>query len=654
MEIKYMKYLYSFAPSMIVLGFLLCIAPALPKKKTWARTLMVVIGLAVAIRYLTWRLSDTICPTDLSGLEGAWIIIIFIFEILSFVNYVNLFFILTRVVDRSEEADDHEAKLRRTPVEQLPSVDVFIPTYNEEIDVLRRTIVAAQGIDYPRFQVWVLDDGGRDWLRDFCANVGVHYVRRREHLHAKAGNLNHGLSVSSGDLFAILDADFVPLRNFLYRTVGFFSNPKIGILQTPQHFFNRDPIQLNLGLPHCLPDEQRLFFDVIAPSRDAWNGAFCCGSCSIQRRDAIEAAGGVPTESITEDILSTMVLIRKGYITRYLNERISIGLASESLEGYFTQRQRWCRGALQTLFLRSGPLGPGLTLLQRFLFFPLDWLIQYFVRFLMLIIPIVYLWTGIRPFIISSFDDLLSYQLPVLLVLMGLTRWFAPNCYMPVVSTAVSLFTSFRIIPTVLATLIKPFGTPFRVTPKGSNVVSSFGDRTVLWTACVLAILTIGGLVINRISSDPSLGDGAYLTAAEVGALFNLVLLALVALMSIESPRPRNQERFPADRPSLCRIRGQELPCIIRNISETGALLDVPVRVDSEEAVELMIEGVGLFSAETVRIAGSKIAIRFSGNPNDKEYYNLIKYIYCYNFDNSIKSIDDLKIITNLIKGPSC
>jgi cellulose synthase (UDP-forming) len=235
----------------------------------------------------------------------------------------------------------------------------------------------------------------------------------------------------------------------------------------------------------------------------------------------------------------------------------------------------------------------------------------------MLIIPIVYLWTGIRPFIISSFYDLLSYQLPVFLVLMGITRWFAPDSYMPIVSTAVSLFTSFRIIPTVLATVIKPFGTPFRVTPKGSNVVSSFGDRTVLWMACVLAILTIGGLVINRISPYPSLGDRAYLTAAEVGALFNLVLLALVALMSIESPRPRNKERFPVERPGLCRIRGQELPCIITNISETGALLDVPVRVDSGEAVELKIEGVGLFSAETVRNAWSKIAIRFRGNPNE-------------------------------------
>ena len=190
---------------------------------------------------------------------------------LTFLNYSALFLVLSRKVDRSAEADRHEAELRRCPAELLPSVDVFIPTYNEGPEVVERSILAALQIDYPRFQVWVLDDGGRDWLAAFCAENGAGYVHRRERSDAKAGNLNHGLSVSQGESFAIFDADFAPRRDFLYRTVGFFSDPRIGIVQTPQHFFNRDPIQHNLGLSEVLPDEQRLFFDVIAPCRDAWD-----------------------------------------------------------------------------------------------------------------------------------------------------------------------------------------------------------------------------------------------------------------------------------------------------------------------------------------------------------------------------------------------
>ena len=278
----------------------------------------------------------------------------------------------------------------------------------------------------------------------------------------------------------------LPRRNFLYRTAGFFDDAHIGIVQTPQHFFNPDPIQHNLGLSGVLPDDQRLFFEVMAQCRDAWDVAFCCGSCSLQRRKALEAVGGVPTGSITEDILSTMVLLRKGYVTRYLNERLSMGLAAESLEGYFTQRTRWCR-ALQTLFLKEGPLGPGLSLLQRLFFFPLDWLVQYPVRLLGILVPIVFLWTGVGPFIITSLEDMLSYQLPAFIAIAWTMRFFAPNCYVPILSTAISFFSSLRLVPTALSTLIKPFGAPFRVTPKGNNNAASFVDRYALAVVSLLA-----------------------------------------------------------------------------------------------------------------------------------------------------------------------
>ncbi|OOZ36705.1 hypothetical protein BOW52_10615 [Solemya elarraichensis gill symbiont] len=172
--------------------------------------------------------------------------------------------------------------------------------------------------------VWVLDDGKREWLKEFCKEHNVNYLTREDNSHAKAGNLNDGLKHASGELFAIFDADFVPLSDYLKRTTGFFvNNPDVGLVQTPQHFYNRDPIQSNLYLDKLLPDEQRLFFDVMAPCRDRWNAAFCCGSCSITRRKAVDEIGGIPTSSITEDLLTTLSLLKAGYKTIYLNEKLS-------------------------------------------------------------------------------------------------------------------------------------------------------------------------------------------------------------------------------------------------------------------------------------------------------------------------------------------
>src|SRR5262249_1537570 len=208
-----------------------------------------------------------------------------------------------------------------------------------------------RSMDYPNFTVWVLDDGRRPWLRDFCAAQRVRYLARADNQHAKAGNINHALAHTDAELFVVLDADFVPRKDFLMRLVGFFADPKIGIVQTPDHFLNADIYEMNLGLGDQSPNEQRLFFDTVQASRDAWDCAFCCGSASIQRRSALMEIGGIPTKSVTEDIFSTLMLLRKGYVTRFLNEPLAFGLSPETVSAMFVQRQRWCRGGLQLLFL---------------------------------------------------------------------------------------------------------------------------------------------------------------------------------------------------------------------------------------------------------------------------------------------------------------
>jgi cellulose synthase (UDP-forming) len=636
-----------YIPAALVAGFFVLITPLLPWHRTWARVLVALVGITPGARYLAWRWFATLGPNALESAEGAWHLFVLFFEILAFINSFILFIILTRWTDRATEADRHEARIRALPASQLPSVDVLIPTYNEGLDVLERTILAALELDYPNFRVYVLDDGARDWLKHYCAQVGAGYIRRAERTHAKAGNLNHALTVTSGELVAVFDADFAPIRDFLYRTVGFFDDPKIGIVQSPQYFFNPDPIQLNLGLAGVLPHDQRLFFDAICPARDAWNVAFCCGSCSLQRRAALEAVGGVPTGSVTEDILSTMVLLRKGYVTRYLPERLSMGLAAESLKGYFTQRERWCRGGIQTLFLRDGPLGPGLTLLQRLFFLPLDWLSQYPCRLLMILVPIVYLWTGVGPFLVHSADDLISYQFPAFLAIVAALRFFAPYCYVPILSAATSLFMSLRLAPTAFASLIKPFGTPFRVTPKGRGNAPGSGDPAVLGTLGLLAGLTVGGLIVNRTSPDLSAAHDDILVA-EVYALINLVVLALATLMAIEVPRSRSTERFPVQCPATYVGNGREWPCKLLDISESGARLAAEGRLEVGDALELAIPGLGPLPAHVVRATPVGAAVEFD-TLTDTQRRALILFIYSAGLSNEVHGLDLGRVFRKLV-----
>ena len=197
---------------------------------------------------------------------------------LSIVSSLSSFVILSRVRHRGEEATAQADWWAAAP----PRVAILIATYNEELEILERTIIGAKALKHPNKEVLILDDGRRDWLRDYCEAQGVRYITRTDNAGSKAGNMNNALRVLAQDTvppdyIAVLDADFVPHRGFISRTLALFKDPKIGLVQTPQHFFNADPVQHNLGLSRSYPDEQRFFFDHLQPARDAWGIAFCCG-----------------------------------------------------------------------------------------------------------------------------------------------------------------------------------------------------------------------------------------------------------------------------------------------------------------------------------------------------------------------------------------
>jgi cellulose synthase (UDP-forming) len=366
----------------------------------------------------------------------------------------------------------------------------------------------------------------------------VGYLTRPDNAHGKAGNINHALTQTDADFVAIFDADFVPQRNFLMRTIGFFADPAVGIVQVPHAFYNHDPMQANLALRKSLPDEQRFFFDAIMPSRDAWNAAFCCGSNSVTRRAALRTVGdALPTQSITEDILLTLTLLRKGYVTRYLCERLAFGLAPESVDALFVQRQRWARGAIQILHLANGPLGPGLALMQRLQFLPTHWISLGLRSFIAVVVPVVFLWTGLSPVYDVTAADVLFYFVPMLFALAGGIFVYAPGQLLPLASQVMDTFLTFRILPTVIGTIVKPHGHVFKVTPKGSSGNKAGYAAGIFWTAALLMALTIAGLVVNVAPEWRIVTITHMIPIVAMWSAINVIVLFFVCMMALQTVR---------------------------------------------------------------------------------------------------------------------
>ena len=314
----------SLGPALLALGFAMALLPLFKPDSQPFRILVFAAVILLGWRYIVWRFDETIPEFDFS--IDAWVAWLFLaLEAMTMISATISAVFMSRTLDRRREAD---ANLSWWGAASPPRVDILIATYNEEASILERTIVGALASNYPALRVRVLDDKRRPWLREMCERLGVHYHTRPDNSHAKAGNINACLATlrtlpDPPDFISILDADFVPHVDFIPRALALFHDPTVGLVQTPQHFFNPDPIQHNLGIDKSYPDEQRFFFDHLQPARDAWGIAFCCGTSSMMRWQGIEAIGGFPTDSVTEDFLITLRLQEAGWRTVYLNEPLT-------------------------------------------------------------------------------------------------------------------------------------------------------------------------------------------------------------------------------------------------------------------------------------------------------------------------------------------
>jgi cellulose synthase (UDP-forming) len=434
-----------------------------PRSRRWSRTIVVSILLVLTLRYILWRVA-TLNLVD--SVNATFSIGLLLLESITLTSTLIQLFLTLRLRDRKREADYNSIAV--VDQEFTPTVDIFIPTYNESVAILRRTVIGCQALDYANKTVYLLDDTNRSEVRELAKTLGCEYLARTENRYAKAGNLNHALSRTTGELVVVFDADFVPTRNFLTRTVGFFQSRRVALVQTPQSFYNPDAIAQNLGLEKVLTHEEEVFYRQIQPIRDGSGTPVCSGTSFVVRRSCLEKIGGFVTDSISEDYFTGIRLSARGYELVYLNEKLSAGLAAETIPSYATQRLRWARGTLQAFFIKANPLTiPGLTVLQRVSH--LEGLLHWFTSFSRIgyaLMPLAFTFLGVIP-IWTTTEDFVSVFIPYYVINLTVFSWLNERSRSALVSDVYSLVLAFPIAWTVVQVMLKPFSKGFQVTPKG-------------------------------------------------------------------------------------------------------------------------------------------------------------------------------------------
>lgn len=573
------------AVSVLAVLFLLRRLP----QNGFTRTLFLALAGVLTARYFVWRVTNTIYWND--WLSSSAMIALFLAELYAIIVLFLGFFSNALPIRRKPCPPSG-------PAESWPSVDVLVPSYNESLELLEVTLVAATAMRYPqhKLRVYLCDDGGTDErllspdpelarrakerrasCQALCEQIGVTYLTRPRNVSSKAGNLNEALQHTRGDLVLILDADHIPTADFLEKTVGFFqADPLVYMVQTPHFFINPDPLEKNHDIFGRIPSENEMFHGVIQQGLDFWNAAQFCGSAAILRRRQLDEVGGISGVTITEDAETSIRLHAKGYRSIYLNEVLISGLQPETFSGFVTQRVRWAQGMIQIFLLRNPLLYPGLSLAQRLCYFGscFFWLFGY-ARLVFLLAPAAFLILGLKIYHTTPIAYL-AYALPYVITnvlvadfLFGKSRW-------TFISEVYELLQATFAFPAIVKVFLNPWAPTFTVTPKGEfsdrDFVSDLsGPFYPLYLVTILALV----LGVRRWFEFP--GDRVVTVLTMAWETFNLVMLNAANGVLYERRQRRSNPRMPADMPALLEHpESKPIACRIRDLSVGGAYLIIP------------------------------------------------------------------------------
>lgn len=529
-------------------------------------TLMVlfVISVTVSGRYLWWRCTSTIQAAG--ALELFFSLMLLAAEIYAFIVMVLGYFQVCWVLDR---------KPKKLPADRStwPTVDIFIPTYNESLEVIKPTVFAAKNLDWPadKLRVHLLDDGSRDAFAAFASDVGVNYIKRVEHNHAKAGNINHALGRTDGEFIVIFDCDHVPSCDFLTSTVGWLvADDKIALVQTPHHFYSPDPFEKNLHLERSMPIENSLFHDFIQKGNDTWNAVMFCGSSAVMRRKALLEIGGIAVETVTEDAHTSLKLNRLGWKSAFISKPLASGLSTESLSAHIGQRIRWARGMIQIFRLDNPLFGKGLTLPQRLCFFnAMVHFLHGLPRLIFLMAPLPYMFADIYV-IYATAAAIFAYVIPHM-VHAAITNQILQRGYRyPFLGGVYETVLSWYILLPTTVALIFPHKGKFNVTAKGVTIDKKYVDWSIAKPILFLIALNLAGLAVGLYktfaSPDPQVSS---LVINFAWVLYNLIVLGAAAAVAVEEVQKHRLPRIPLKTPVAVAAGGAREAAQLLEYSQT-------------------------------------------------------------------------------------
>ncbi|MCX8958367.1 UDP-forming cellulose synthase catalytic subunit [Erwinia psidii] len=532
---------YMFGLVAIAIVFILGLA-----KSHKISMVMVFLSALMSTRYIWWRATQTLYFN--SEIEAMMGIGLFIAELYVWVILLLGYLQTSWPLKRTIEPMPDDPSL-------WPTVDIYVPSYNESLDVVRDTVLAAQCIDYPRdkLKIYLLDDGKRNEFAVFAADVGVGYITRDDNRHAKAGNLNHAMRITKGELITVFDCDHVATRAFLQATVApFLKDPKLALLQTPHYFYSPDPFERNLKAARQIPNEGALFYGPVQQGNDNWNATFFCGSCAVIRRSALEEIGGFATETVTEDAHTALKMQRRGWKSAFLALPLAAGLATERLGLHVIQRTRWARGMTQIFRVDNPLLGRGLKWQQRLCYLNAMLHFQFGLpRVIFLTAPLAYLLFNLN-IIHSSASLIFAYVLPHLVISLYVNSRMNGRFRATFWGEIYETVMAFHLVIPTLLTMISPKHGKFNVTDKGGLLDSGFFDFNIVRPHVICALLLLIGVVsgIIRAVAYDYFGVDPWVIALNVGwALFSLIILMAAIAVARETKQTRKTIRVQANIP---------------------------------------------------------------------------------------------------------
>ncbi|WP_229639326.1 glycosyltransferase [Waterburya agarophytonicola] len=616
---------YLLAPTVILLVLAQVVMKLSPEPTTWSRRLVAMTLFALFLRYFFWRsLSSLNLATPV---EGIFSLMLFLMELLAMGGGALQLLLLLTVKNRDREAEKYSVAVKENSYN--PSVDILIPTYNEPDFILKRTIIGCQAINYDNKQVYILDDTRRQSVKQLAQELGCHYITRSDNFGAKAGNLNNALKKTSGELVVVFDADFVPTTNFLERTVGFFQKDKIALVQTPQSFYNSDPIAHNLGLQEVLTSEEEVFYRHLQPIKDGTGSVVCAGTSFVARRNALREIGYFATQSVSEDYFTGIQLSARGYELVYLDEKLSAGLAAESIGAHIEQRLRWVRGTLQAFFIKSNPLTiPGLNLWQRL--GHLEGIFHWFTcipRVFFLIVPVICIFGQLNP-VLSSSSEMVYIFLPYYMMQLTMFSWLNKRSRSVLLSDVYSLIQAIPVFVTVFKVMFSPFGKGFKVTPKGL----SRDKFNYNWSLALPMTILFGATMVSFSVSllnppSTSFNLGLYWSS------YNLLTISVAMITLLDLPKPSFYEWFTIKKEIDVYSDRSTYQSVTQKISEEGVeiILERSADLSTDVFVELLPE-VLIVSGKVTRsyLENDYLIVTIKFNQlNLEQHRELVEMLYC-------------------------